>query len=159
RFGIARHTLYLRIGPNGKRAALRAKKLEAMEAQAPGPASGDEIAAMVARELRELGEKIIEASGVRSTARVRTDGRIAVRVHHSEEIWAQARRDYEEGHHTAGVIAERYGMNEDTIRYRAWKEGWDKRRTEAPAPLLPFPDPAQLDEAGKSAWAKIAHEA
>jgi hypothetical protein len=45
---------------------------------------------------------------------------IAKRLHHSPEVWAQARRDYLAGY-TASAVSKRYSMSVDAIRKRASK--------------------------------------
>lgn len=87
-----------------------------------------------------------------------------MRRHHSEETWAQARRDYLAGF-TASVVAERYDMTVDAIRKRASKQKWCKAHhlKRPPEPLLPFaPEGAVVvaeDGRERSAWDRIAHEA
>ena len=90
---------------------------------------------------------------------------IAVRRHHSAEIWAQARRDYLAGA-TASAVSKHYGMSIDAIRKRASKQGWCKAHhlsKHAPAPLAPFPDAEQATRTGdsvfQSRWIEIAHPA
>lgn len=91
--------------------------------------------------------------------------RITRRVHHSEEIWAQARRDYLAGF-TASAVSKHYGMSIDAIRKRASKQGWCKAHhlsKNAPAPLSPFPDADQASRIGpsvfQSRWLEVAHPA
>ncbi len=89
---------------------------------------------------------------------------IAIRRHHSEELWAQARRDYLAGY-TASAVSKHYGMSVDAIRRRASKQKWCKAHhmaVEPPPPLHPFADAAEVEGAGVdavSAWPKIAHRA
>jgi phage terminase large subunit-like protein len=91
---------------------------------------------------------------------------ITKRLHHSEDIWAQARRDYLAGY-TASAVSKRYGMSVDAIRKRASKQKWCKAhhvaRQEPPAPLHPFPSPEQAAQSAASAfvsrWPEIAHAA
>jgi len=45
------------------------------------------------------------------------------RLQHSEELWAQARRDYEVGNFTMSAIAERYGIKLATVEGRAARKG------------------------------------
>jgi phage terminase large subunit-like protein len=165
RFGMSPQTLYVHMAGRGKRAErlkLRASEKRAAEVEAgkareaPSP---EALALMMARELAGLGDRLIEAAGLREAARLRADGSPALRRHHAKELWAAARRDYEAGDFTAGVIAERYGMVESTIRHRAWKGRWSKTATEEVLPLHPEADPAQVDEDGASAWLKNAHAA
>jgi phage terminase large subunit-like protein len=88
---------------------------------------------------------------------------ITKRRHHSEETWAQARRDYLAGF-TASEVAKRYDMTVDAIRRRAWKQGWCKAHqlADPPPPLHPFPPSREVEFGGLdaiSAWRKIAHPA
>jgi phage terminase large subunit-like protein len=98
-------------------------------------------------------------TGVRVEVQRTRNGGLRVRRHHAEALWAAARRDYEEGDFTAPEIAERYGMSVHAIKRRARVEEWDKTVSEAPAPLHPHPDPAQVEADGGSAWARVAHAA
>ena len=90
---------------------------------------------------------------------------IRIRRHHSEELWAQARRDYLAGF-TASAVSAQYGMSVDAIRRRAWKQGWCKGHhvasQEIPEPLHPFPCAEQAVKTGhsqfESRWLEIAHE-
>src|SRR5262245_45402397 len=91
--------------------------------------------------------------------------RVRRRVHHSEEIWAQARRDYLAGF-TASAVSTHYGMSIDAIRKRASKQGWCKAHhlsKNAPAPLSPFPGAEEASRIGAahfaSRWLEIAHPA
>ncbi len=103
---------------------------------------------------------LIGLSGAREETLKDADGRrIRVRRHFSKEIWKAARHDYEVGGFTVPVVAERYRMTEHAVKGRARREKWCKTVSEAPAPLLPPPDPAQVEEDGASAWARTAHEA
>jgi phage terminase large subunit-like protein len=91
---------------------------------------------------------------------------IAVRRHHSEEIWAQVRRDYLGGA-TASACSAHYGVTVDALRKRASLQKWCKAHHAAkqipPPPLLAFPDPAQATQTGdskfESRWKEIAHAA
>lgn len=91
---------------------------------------------------------------------------IIKRLHHSDEIWAQARRDYLAGF-TASAVSARYGMSVDAIRKRASKEGWCKAHhvlsQTPPEPLHPFPSEEEAVKCGDSAfvsrWSEIAHAA
>lgn len=90
---------------------------------------------------------------------------ITIRRHHSEELWAQARRDYLAGF-TASAVSKHYGMSVDAIRKRASKQKWCKAHhmaQEPPPPLHPFPDPAQARKCGdsqfESRWIELAHQA
>ncbi|WP_395646624.1 DNA-packaging protein [Terricaulis sp.] len=86
-----------------------------------------------------------------------------MRRHHAAALWAQMRRDYEEGGFTAPVIASWYGATQHAVKKRALVEGWSKLvRAPAPAPLLAEPDAddvALVDGAVVSAWREIAHDA
>ncbi len=141
---------------HGPRTALRASGVT--------PFGGGEggLIHLLARLFAEVGRQLLAAGAVRVERQVMRDGRIRVRRHHSEEIWKAAKRDFEEGDFTAPAIAERYGMTTHAVKRRARVEKWSKTVTEAPLPLLPPPDPAQVDEAGGvmvSAWARVAHAA
>lgn len=91
---------------------------------------------------------------------------IAVRKHHSAEVWAQVKRDYTGGA-TASACSAHYGVSVDALRKRASKEGWCKAHhaltQTPPPPILPFPDESQAVKTGDSAfasrWAEIAHAA
>jgi phage terminase large subunit-like protein len=95
-------------------------------------------------------------------AQVAAIGPHRVRLVHGPDVWAAVRRDYEGGY-PAGACAERYGVAVATLRDRAKREGWRRKRAERPAPLVAPPDPAQVaadaDGALRSAWATIAHAA
>lgn len=168
RFGVAAHTVYRRFARAGKRDAVRERKLAAL-----GPAMGVRDVAEARAKLREMsgamasigqammafGERIIEASGVRGLSTRLQDGMPAKRSHFSPEVWKAAKRDYVEGSFTAGMIEERYGIREAALRSRACAEGWSKTVSEAPPPLKPLDDPAQVEADGASAWARVAHVA
>lgn len=91
---------------------------------------------------------------------------ITKRLHHSPELWAQARRDYLAGY-TASAVSKHYGMSVDAIRKRASKEKWRQAhfalKAEPPPPLHPFPDAQAAVKTGDSLfvsrWAEIAHPA
>ncbi|MEQ1619074.1 MAG: terminase family protein [Terricaulis sp.] len=90
---------------------------------------------------------------------------VTIRRHHSEELWAQARRDYLAGY-TASAVSKHYGMSVDAIRKRASKQKWCKAHhmlQEPPPPLHPFPDSTQAIRSGdsefESRWTEIAHAA
>jgi phage terminase large subunit-like protein len=91
---------------------------------------------------------------------------ITIRRHHSEDIWAQAKRDYLAGY-TASAVSKRYGMSVDAIRKRASKQKWCKAHhvasQEPPPPLSPFPPDAEAAKTGTSSfqsrWIEIAHPA
>jgi phage terminase large subunit-like protein len=88
--------------------------------------------------------------------------RVTTRRHHAQEVWDQARRDYEVGGFTVPVIAERYEMTVHAVKGRARREGWSKLVRVAPPPLIAPPPPAEVEVvAGEtvSAWEKIAHAA
>ena len=85
-----------------------------------------------------------------------------MRRHHSEEIWAAIRKDYEEGA-TQPVLVETYGVTLHALKGRARTEKWSKTETVVPDPVFPKADPEQVDKdesgAETSAWARIAHAA
>lgn len=91
---------------------------------------------------------------------------ISKRLHHSPEVWAQARRDYLAGY-TASAVSKHYGMSVDAIRKRASKQGWCKAHhiasQEPPPPLHAFPDANAAVKTGDSQfaslWDEIAHAA
>ncbi|MFN3465263.1 MAG: DNA-packaging protein [Terricaulis sp.] len=91
---------------------------------------------------------------------------IRIRRHHSEETWAQVRRDYLGGF-TASECSKHYGVTVDALRKRASLQKWCKAHHAAaqkpPAPLLAFPDPEQAVKVGDaefaSLWDEIAHDA
>ena len=91
---------------------------------------------------------------------------VTKRLHHSEELWAQAKRDYLAGY-TASAVSAHYGMSVDAIRKRASLQGWCKAHHVAtaaiPPPLHPFPDDSQAVKTGDSEfasrWNEIAHAA
>jgi phage terminase large subunit-like protein len=91
---------------------------------------------------------------------------VAVRKHHSDEIWAQVRRDYLGGA-TASACSQHYGVTVDALRKRASKQKWCKAHHVAaqkpPAPLLPFPSAEEAVKTGDSEfasrWIEIAHPA
>ena len=91
---------------------------------------------------------------------------IAVRKHHSAEVWAQVKRDYTGGA-TASACSAHYGVSVDALRKRASKEGWCKAhhalKQKPPPPILPFPDESQAVKTGDSKfvslWSEIAHAA
>jgi len=91
---------------------------------------------------------------------------IRIRRHHSEEIWAQVRRDYLGGF-TASECSKHYGVTVDALRKRASLQKWCKahhvQSQEIPPPLHPFPSESQAMKTGDSAfvsrWAEIAHAA
>jgi len=91
---------------------------------------------------------------------------ITKRLHHSEELWLQARRDYLAGY-TASAVSARYGMSVDAIRKRSSLQGWCKAHhlltQEIPPPLHPFPNEAEAVKIGSSEfaslWDEIAHDA
>lgn len=91
---------------------------------------------------------------------------IARRLHHSDEAWAQARRDYLAGH-TASAVSRRYGMSVDAIRKRASRQRWCKahhvQNQEIPPPLHPLPSAVEAVKTGHSQfasrWGEIAHAA
>lgn len=86
---------------------------------------------------------------------------ITKRMHHSPEVWAQARRDYLAGY-TASAVSALYGMSVDAIRRRASKQGWRKAhhvaKQEIPPPLHPFPDESQAVKTGDSEFASLWNE-
>jgi phage terminase large subunit-like protein len=88
---------------------------------------------------------------------------IRIRRHHTRELWAQMRRDYEEGGFTAPVIAAWYGATHHAVKKRALLEGWSKLvRAPAPEPLLALPPADQvacIDGETVSAWEAIAYAA
>ena len=97
--------------------------------------------------------------------RLRSGGRKRLslkRLKHSDETWAEARKDYEAGF-TARAIADRYGMRVDTVKRRAYVEGWSKVATASQPSLRQDADPRQIDVAENgdvtSAWPRIAHAA
>ncbi|QGZ93205.1 DNA-packaging protein [Terricaulis silvestris] len=100
------------------------------------------------------------------TDEIKLKGTITKRLHHSPEVWAQAKRDYLAGY-TASAVSAHYGMSVDAIRKRASKEGWCKAHhvatAEIPPPLFPFPDDSQAVKTGDSEfasrWDEIAHAA
>jgi hypothetical protein len=65
-------------------------------------------------------------------ARITREGLPTIRRKFSPEVWAAAKRDYQEGDFTAGEIAERYGMVVKTVETRASRDGWRKTVTQAP---------------------------
>lgn len=91
---------------------------------------------------------------------------ITKRLHHSPEVWAQARRDYLAGY-TASAVSKRYGMSVDALRKRASKQGWCKahhvQNQEIPPSLHPFPSEVEAVKTGAaqfaSLWDEIAHDA
>lgn len=91
---------------------------------------------------------------------------VRIRRHHSEETWAQVRRDYLAGA-TASACSAHYGVTVDALRKRASLQKWCKAHHVAtrkpPAPLLAFPDAEQAVKIGDSQfaslWDEIAHEA
>jgi len=91
---------------------------------------------------------------------------IRIRRHHSEETWAQVRRDYLGGF-TASECSKHYGVTVDALRKRASLQKWCKAHHVAaqkpPAPLLAFPSPDAAVKTGDSQfaslWDEIAHEA
>ncbi len=160
RHGMAPSTLYLRMAQYGKRAARSAEKraLLVETGLAPPPPDIKDLVLAIVGAMDHMIEKVIDASGMREHARRRIDGRPSRRVHHTKEMWAAARREYEDGH-VMGVIAERYGMNEETMRARAHAERWCKRVSRLPDPLTLPDDPKQMDADGKTKWSEIAAEA
>lgn len=169
RFGVAVQTIYQRFKRCGKRDAARAKKI-AEHGVAMGVGDVREARkklrevfgalASIAQGLMALAERMLQVSGVRGLEPTRLqDGMPAKRTHFAPIVWEAAKRDYVEGDFTAGMIEERYGIRESTLRRRASREGWDKTVTEAPPPLLPYPDPAQVEDDGSSAWPRVAHAA
>lgn len=159
KYGMSLQTLYLRVGPNGKRSEERRKKAEpAPEAAAPMDERSGLL--LVAWICVKAARRLLGLACARDETQMDTDGRrIRTRRHFSPEIWKLARHDYEVGGFTVPVVAERYGMTGHAVKGRARREGWCKTVSEAPAPLLPPPDPAQVTEDGASAWANVAHEA
>jgi phage terminase large subunit-like protein len=123
-----------------------------------GP-SAEETERIVRRVVGDAFIDVGQALVAGGTPRVRQGGRIVVRKIHSKEIWAQARRDYEEGSFTVREIADRYGMTHAVVRKHIYEEGWCKTIKDLPDPLVKEDDPAQLDETGASAWPEIAHAA
>lgn len=87
---------------------------------------------------------------------------VRIRRHHAKELWAQMRRDYEEGGFTAPVIAAWYGASHHAVKRRARVEGWSKIVKALPPPLHAPPkadEVAVVDGRAVSAWGRIAHEA
>ena len=117
-----------------------------------------EVLLAIGQGLQQLATTAMKIAGA-AQARVTREGLPMKRRKFAPAIWQAARRDYEDGDFTAGEIAERYGMVVKTIETRASREGWSKEVTEAPPPLLPHPDPAQVDAHGDSKWTAMAHPA
>ncbi|HEV7691897.1 MAG TPA: terminase family protein [Hyphomonadaceae bacterium] len=167
KYGMSLQTIYARMAGRGKRA--QAKEVREARATSVAPAPRpltEEEAVRLFREVVALGcqgaaEKL-RAQPVKVETRER-DGKIDIRLHHSEETWAQARRDYEIGNYTKPAIAERYGMNDATVKKRSSKGKWSKTFRGEITPLKAEDDPAQVEqgEDGKStsAWLTIAHPA
>ncbi len=130
----------------------------------PAAGGGISLDAMIAallsigQGLQQLATTCMKIASA-AQARITREGLPTKRRWTSPEVWKAARRDYEDGDFTAGEIADRYGMAMKTVETRAWREGWSKTVRQAPPPLLPHPDPAQVDETGASKWAAIAHPA
>lgn len=91
---------------------------------------------------------------------------ITKRLHHSEEIWAQVKRDYLAGA-TASACSAYYGVTVDALRKRASLHKWCKAHHVAaqipPPPLHPFPAESEAVKTGDSCfqtrWIEIAHPA
>lgn len=112
----------------------------------------------IGQGLQQLATTAMKIAGA-AQARITREGLPMKRRRFAPAIWQAARRDYEDGDFTAGEISERYGMVVKTVETRASREGWSKEVTDAPPPLLPHPDPAQVDANGDSKWAAMAHPA
>ncbi len=163
RFGVSAQRVYDHVGASGKLAQRRLQRI------ATGDSAGSRLLttmqgmsqalASVGRGLETLGRQLLKASGLAESPRLLRDGRAPTRKTFADEIWEAARRDYEAGDFTVPEIAERYGMVQKTIETRAHRKRWSKTVTEAPPPLLPPDDPAQVDQLGDSKWSVIAHEA
>ena len=183
RYGITAASLYKRTRGDGKRARARAAIVIddaslAAAHDADPPARDTDIATATRDELRAsvsfdamiavliaIGQGLqqLAATAMKiasaAQARITREGLPMQRRRFSPAIWKAARRDYEDGDFTAGEIAERYGMTKKTVETRAWRDHWSKEVTQAPPPLLPPDDPAQVDETGASIWQRIAHPA
>jgi len=186
-FGITAMALYKATRGDGKRARKRATAFDAAchESTSDHSSTGadtniantdtasrtrDALRASVSREamiqafiaigqgLQQLATTTLKIAGA-AQARVTREGLPMKRRQFTPEIWEAAKRDYQEGDYTAGEIAERYGMMKKTVETRAWRFGWSKTVKEAPRPLLPHPDPEQVDANGATRWAAIAHPA
>lgn len=118
-----------------------------------------EALASAGRGLELIGRQLMKASSAASRRTFLRSGDPSKRRRFSKEVWQAARRDYEEGDFTASEVADRYGTVTKTVETRAWREGWKKTVTEAPPPLLPPDDPAQVDELGDPVWPRGAHPA
>lgn len=175
RHGVTASAIYLRARGDGKRARKRAATVidetsiansntdlvsrarDALRACASRDTLVNALLA-IGQGLQHLATTAMKIAGA-AQARFTREGLPLKRRKFSDEIWQAARHDYEEGDFTAGEIAERYGMIRKTVETRAARGGWSKTFTQAPPPLLPPDDPAQVDENGQSKWSTQAHSA
>jgi phage terminase large subunit-like protein len=171
---MALQTLYSHFPGKGKRAR-RARLRDSASARQGGSSrdegrgpgmSEEDTERLVKRVVRramgetfiDTGRQLLTEEEPREVTSVREDGRIAVRRHFSEEIWAAIRKDYEAGA-TSSTIVENYGVSVHALKGRARAGKWSKTVTLVAPPVFPPDDPAQLDETGASAWPEIAHAA
>lgn len=168
RYGMSKQTIYSRMGRRGKMQRRRDRKTDvaARPAGRVDAAVNTSILFAIAQAVNEFAERMMSAAAppegsVRVRQRRRADGTIETRLHFSEEIWEQARRDYERGS-TAPRVAEWYGMTLHAVKRRARVEGWCKTVKEPKAPIHLPADPAQVEVGGDgkeiSAWARTAFQ-
>ncbi|HEX5008317.1 MAG TPA: terminase family protein [Hyphomonadaceae bacterium] len=169
KYGMAVQTVHTHYAGRGKRARAKAASAFAQGLRRDKPAQSGHRP-MSEEEARSLVRAVFAESfqGAADTLRaapllvvteVRADRKIRTRVTHPPETWALVRIDYEEGGFTVPVIAKQYGIKDATIKRRAARGGWSKTRRTDVAPLTKPADPAQVDGAGQSVWAEIAHAA
>ena len=166
RFGVSAQRVYDHVGASGKLAQRRLARVASGDAadsmghrMLTAMLALTEVLAAVGRGLEALGRDLLKVASAADNTRLIRDDRGDNRKQLADDIWRAARRDYEEGDFTAPAIAERYKVSYKTVETRASREGWRKKITQAPPPLLPPDDPAQVDALGDTIWPRGAHPA